>query len=144
MSGYGATLDRDQAVRALSATALLPPWGFALLFGWEAVVQMAGVGTALSLILGAWPWGWIATAIAAAALYIYALVILLLAALTARLTPWPRTGYLVSTRDRLCFQIHIVVSLFARRTLARWLLPLPFPGSIYTLWPVAASSRAWC
>ena len=76
--------------------------------------------------------------------YLYPLGILLFTALAGRLLPKPTPGYISNHRDLARFIMLYALSLFARRSPARWLAHVfPFPGVLYyRLWGSKVSSRA--
>lgn len=64
-------------------------------------------------------------------LYIYSLTVLLIGAFVTRLLPKPTLGIIKTPSDEFKYQTLIVLNTFVRRTPARWLMNIPFPGSLF-------------
>ncbi|MGK7952572.1 MAG: DapH/DapD/GlmU-related protein [Xenococcaceae cyanobacterium] len=64
-------------------------------------------------------------------LYIYSLSILFLSAVVTRLLPKPTLGIIKTPSDEFKYQTLIALNTFVRRTPARWLMNIPFPGSLF-------------
>ena len=77
--------------------------------------------------------------------YLYPLGVLFITAGIARLLPKPRMGYLTTMKDKKRFVLLGSLSLFVRRSPARWLLLVfPFPAcAYYRLWGAKIDSTCY-
>ena len=108
-------------------------WGFPINLTLELLIQFISLLLPVTLVLKSLESTSVlrVTLSILAAIYIYPLTILFLGSIITRILPKPPLGYLKTSEHKFKYQTLIALNTFIRRTPARWLLNIPFPGILF-------------